>query len=132
MIYARLTMDELVLIKSFHSLMKVTTINYFRLWEDFSNWKSISTQNDIAIYSADPETSLNVTLNEQSHGLLHRNGLLKKWTSTKSIICFLHDFQRKPYPRKVFKISHNAGSIFMLHVIKKFCPTLFDKLNLLK
>ncbi|GEL67116.1 hypothetical protein MPS01_12710 [Marinilactibacillus psychrotolerans] len=44
----------------------------------FSNWKAISNQQDVAIYFADLGTPSQRSLNEQSNGLLRRNGLPKE------------------------------------------------------
>lgn len=49
----------------------------FDCGKEFSNWKSISNQNDIAIYFADPGTPSQRALNEHSNGLLRRDGLFK-------------------------------------------------------
>lgn len=46
--------------------------------KEFSNWKAISNQHDVAIYFADPGTPSQRALNEQSNGLLRRNGLPKE------------------------------------------------------
>ncbi|HDI5683099.1 TPA: IS30 family transposase, partial [Salmonella enterica] len=49
----------------------------FDCGKEFSNWKQISNVNDIAIYFADPGTPSQRGLNENSNGLLRRDGLLK-------------------------------------------------------
>ncbi|WP_390895713.1 transposase, partial [Staphylococcus equorum] len=43
----------------------------------FSNWRSISNQNDLSIYFADPGTPSQRGLNEHSNGLLRTDGLPK-------------------------------------------------------
>lgn len=50
----------------------------FDCGKEFSNWKSISNKNDISIYFADPGTPSQKGLNENSNGLLRRDGLPKK------------------------------------------------------
>lgn len=49
----------------------------FDCGKEFSNWKSISNQNDIVIYFADPGTPSQRGLNEHSNGLLRRDGWFK-------------------------------------------------------
>lgn len=46
--------------------------------KEFSNWKSLSNQHDVSIYFADPGTPSQRGLNEQSNGLLRKDGLPKK------------------------------------------------------
>lgn len=50
----------------------------FDCGKEFSNWKTISNKNDIAIYFADPGTPSQRGLNEHSNGLLRRDGLHKR------------------------------------------------------
>ena len=49
----------------------------FDCGKEFSNWKSVCNQNDIAIYFADPGTPSQRALNENSNGLLRKDGLPK-------------------------------------------------------
>ncbi|MFN6629566.1 IS30-like element IS6770 family transposase, partial [Enterococcus faecalis] len=49
----------------------------FDCGKEFSNWKAISNQHDIDIYFADPGTPSQRPLNENSNGILRRNGLPK-------------------------------------------------------
>ncbi|MCZ1740093.1 IS30 family transposase, partial [Enterococcus faecium] len=49
----------------------------FDCGKEFSNWRSISNSNDIAIFFADPGTPSQRGLNEHSNGLLRRDGLPK-------------------------------------------------------
>lgn len=49
----------------------------FDCGKEFSNWKSISNKNDISIYFADPGTPSQRALNENSNGLLRKDGLTK-------------------------------------------------------
>lgn len=49
----------------------------FDCGKEFSNWKNISNKNDIAIYFADPGTPSQRGLNENSNGLLRKDGLSK-------------------------------------------------------
>lgn len=50
----------------------------FDCGKEFSNWKSISNSNDIDIYFADPGTPSQRALNENSNGLLRKDGLHKR------------------------------------------------------
>ena len=50
----------------------------FDCGKEFSNWKSISNAHDIDIFFADPGCPGQRGLNEQSNGLLRRNGLPKQ------------------------------------------------------
>ncbi|MGX6979687.1 IS30 family transposase [Vagococcus elongatus] len=49
----------------------------FDCGKEFSNWKSVSNQQDIDIFFADPGTPSQRALNEHSNGLLRRDGLPK-------------------------------------------------------
>ncbi len=49
----------------------------FDCGKEFSNWKNISNKSDIDIYFADPGTPSQRGLNENSNGLLRRDGLKK-------------------------------------------------------
>lgn len=50
----------------------------FDCGKEFSNWKSICNRHDVSIYFADPGTPSQRALNENSNGLLRRNGLPKE------------------------------------------------------
>ena len=50
----------------------------FDCGKEFSNWKNISNTNDIDIYFADPGTPSQRGLNENSNGLLRKDGLPKE------------------------------------------------------
>ncbi len=50
----------------------------FDCGKEFSNWKNISNNHDIDIYFADPGTPSQRALNENSNGLLRKNGLPKE------------------------------------------------------
>ena len=49
----------------------------FDCGKEFPNWKNISNINDISIYFADPGTPSQRGLNENSNGLLRKDGLYK-------------------------------------------------------
>lgn len=57
-----------------HSFRSIT----FDCGKEFSNWKSISNQQDVAIFFADPGCPGQRGLNEHSNGLLRRHGLPKQ------------------------------------------------------
>lgn len=50
----------------------------FDCGKEFSNWKSLSNQQDISIFFADPGCPSQRGLNEHSNGLLRKDGLLKQ------------------------------------------------------
>lgn len=50
----------------------------FDCGKEFSNWKSLCNRHDIAIYFADPGTPSQRALNENSNGLLRKDGLPKE------------------------------------------------------
>lgn len=50
----------------------------FDCGKEFSNWKNLCNQHDLAIFFADPGTPSQRALNENSNGLLRRNGLPKE------------------------------------------------------
>lgn len=50
----------------------------FDCGKEFSNWKAICNQHDIAIFFADPGTPSQRALNENSNGLLRKDGLPKE------------------------------------------------------
>src|SRR5699024_8678884 len=49
----------------------------FDCGKEFSNWRTMSNQNDVDIYFADPGTPSQRGLNEYSNGLLRKGGLPK-------------------------------------------------------
>ena len=69
---------EIALDHWFHSiprhLFKSIT---FDCGKEFSNWKSLCNEHDVAIYFADPGAPSQRALNENSNGLLRRDGLPK-------------------------------------------------------
>lgn len=50
----------------------------FDCGKEFSNWKNVSNEQDIDIYFADPGTPSQRPLNENSNGILRKNGLPKE------------------------------------------------------
>jgi IS30 family transposase len=50
----------------------------FDCGKEFSNWKSLCNRHDVSIYFADPGTPSQRALNENSNGLLRKDGLAKE------------------------------------------------------
>lgn len=74
----------------------------FDCGKEFSNWQTISNKNDIAIYFADPGTPSQRGLNEQSNGLLRRDGLHKRMDFNEVDESFIQSIasKRNHIPRK--------------------------------
>lgn len=74
----------------------------FDCGKEFSNWKTISNKNDIAIYFADPGTPSQRGLNEHSNGLLRRDGLHKRMDFNDVDESFIQSIasKRNNIPRK--------------------------------
>ena len=53
----------------------------FDCGKEFSNWKSLSNQHDVAIYFYAPGTPSQRGLNEHSDGLLRKDGSQRRWIS---------------------------------------------------
>lgn len=75
----------------------------FDCGKEFSNWKSLSNQHDIAIYFADPGTPSQRGLNEHSNGLLRKNGLPKEMDFNLVDQTFVSSIanKRNNVPRKI-------------------------------
>jgi len=77
----------------------------FDCGKEFSNWKSICNEHDIAIYFADPGTPSQRALNENSNGLLRKDGLPKEMDFNQvdqSFVSSIAD-KRNNIPRKSLK-----------------------------
>ena len=74
----------------------------FDCGKEFSNWKSISNSNDIDIYFADPGTPSQRALNENSNGLLRKDGLHKRMDFNEVDATFIQSVasKRNNIPRK--------------------------------
>ncbi|OTP09997.1 integrase [Enterococcus sp. 10A9_DIV0425] len=74
----------------------------FDCGKEFSNWRSISNSNDIAIFFADPGTPSQRRLNEHSNGLLRRDGLPKTMDFRDTDETFIQSVasKRNHIPRK--------------------------------
>ena len=57
---------------------KLVKFIIFVCGKEFSNWKPLCNQHDVAIYFADPGTPSQRALNENPNGLLRKDGLPKE------------------------------------------------------
>ncbi len=113
----------------------------FDCGKEFSNWKDISNANDIDIYFCDPGTPSQRPLNENSNGILRRNGLPKEMDFNKVSETFIQSMsdERNRIPRRslgfktpmqvfVEEIHNNLGQAISLASLQKwaertFCPS---------
>ncbi|WP_034551770.1 IS30 family transposase [Carnobacterium funditum] len=74
----------------------------FDCGKEFSNWKSLCNQHDVAIYFADPGTPSQRALNENSNGLLRKDGLPKEMDFNEVDQAFVSSIahKRNKIPRK--------------------------------
>ncbi|MGM8364594.1 IS30 family transposase [Virgibacillus sp. W0181] len=74
----------------------------FDCGKEFSNWKSLCNQHDVAIYFADPGTPSQRALNENSNGLLRKDGLPKEMDFNQVNQAFITSVadKRNQIPRK--------------------------------
>lgn len=74
----------------------------FDCGKEFSNWKDISNENDVDIYFCDPGTPSQRPLNENSNGILRRDGLYKKMDFNQVSEAFIQSIsaKRNHIPRK--------------------------------
>lgn len=74
----------------------------FDCGKEFSNWKAISNKHDLAIYFADPGTPSQRALNENSNGLLRKDGLPKEMDFNQVSQTFISSVanKRNHIPRK--------------------------------
>lgn len=74
----------------------------FDCGKEFSNWKEVSNHHDIDIYFADPGTPSQRGLNENSNGLLRKDGLSKRMDFNKVDETFIQSVasRRNNIPRK--------------------------------
>lgn len=89
----------------------------FDCGKEFSNWKSISNQQDIDIYFADPGTPSQRGLNEHSNGILRRNGLPKEMDFNSVSQSYISQivYRRNNIPRKSLNYK-TPIECFMEHV----------------
>ena len=97
----------------------------FDCGKEFSNWKAISNQHDIDIYFADPGTPSQRPLNENSNGILRRNGLPKSMDFREVNQTFISSVsnQRNHIPRKSLNYR-TPIEIFLSYVQEAFYSSL--------
>ena len=85
-----------------------------------SNWKSISNINDIDIYFADPGTPSQRGLNENSTGLLRKDGLPKQMDFNEVDESFIQSIasKRNNIPRKSLNYK-TPIEVFLSHICKE-------------
>lgn len=91
----------------------------FDCGKEFSNWKNICNKHDIAIFFADPGTPSQRPLNENSNGLLRRDGLPKSMDFNKVDQYFVNSVadKRNRIPRKSLNYK-TPLEVFMEYVKK--------------
>lgn len=92
----------------------------FDCGKEFSNWKSISNINDIDIYFADPGTPSQRGLNENSNGLLRKDGLPKQMDFNEVDESFIQSIasKRNNIPRKSLNYK-TPIKVFLSHISKE-------------
>ena len=92
----------------------------FDCGKEFSNWKSISNINDIDIYFADPGTPSQRGLNENSNGLLRKDGLPKQMDFNEVDESFIQSIasKRNNIPRKSLNYK-TPIEVLLSHICKE-------------
>ena len=92
----------------------------FDCGKEFSNWKSISNINDSDIYFADPGTPSQRGLNENSNGLLRKDGLPKQMDFNEVDESFIQSIasKRNNIPRKSLNYK-TPIEVFLSHICKE-------------
>lgn len=98
----------------------------FDCGKEFSNWKSISNLNDIDIYFADPGTPSQRGLNENSNGLLRKDGLPKRMDFNEVDVSFIQSVasRRNNIPRKSLNYK-TPLEVFLSYVDTDVLSSLF-------
>lgn len=101
----------------------------FDCGKEFSNWKTISNQQDIDIYFADPGTPSQRGLNEHSNGLLRRNGLPKEMDFNPVSQDYISKvvMKRNNIPRKSLNYQ-TPIEYFMDHVYERIDKRVLSRL----
>uniref|UniRef100_UPI002ED93EE6 IS30 family transposase n=1 Tax=Lactovum miscens TaxID=190387 RepID=UPI002ED93EE6 len=97
----------------------------FDCGKEFSNWKAISNLNDITIYFADPGAPSQCGLNENSNGLLRKDGLTKTMDFNEVTESFIQSVvsKRNHIPRKSLNYQ-TPLELFMSYVSKDYLSSL--------
>jgi len=97
----------------------------FDCGKEFSDWKDISNKNDIDIYFCDPGTPSQRALNENSNGILRRDGLYKKMDFNQVSEAFIQSVsaKRNHIPRKSLGYQTPVEAFFK-EMANKINPTM--------
>ncbi|MCG1010925.1 IS30 family transposase [Salinicoccus sp. ID82-1] len=98
----------------------------FDCGKEFSNWQSMSNQNDLSVYFADPGTPSQRGLNEHSNGLLRKDGLPKDMDFNTVDQTFISSVaaRRNHIPRKSLNY-HTPLEVFLSYMGDKQLSSLF-------
>ncbi|AUJ23924.1 IS30 family transposase [Virgibacillus dokdonensis] len=101
----------------------------FDCGKEFSNWKSISNEQDVDIYFADPGTPSQRGLNEHSNGLLRKNGLPKEMDFNPVSQEYISEvaLRRNNIPRKSLKYK-TPMECFIDYVGQDFDKSMLSRL----
>ncbi|GIP65362.1 hypothetical protein J32TS6_39170 [Virgibacillus pantothenticus] len=101
----------------------------FDCGKEFSNWKSISNEQDVDIYFADPGTPPQRGLNEHSNGLLRKNGLPKEMDFNPVSQEYISEvaLRRNNIPRKSLKYK-TPIECFIDYVGQDFDKSMLSRL----
>jgi len=105
--------------------LKSLPVNFFKTLtfdcgKEFSNWKDISNENDIDIYFCDPGTPSQRPLNENSNGILRRNGLPKEMNFNQVSESFIQSMsdKRNRIPRRSLNFK-TPQEVFIEEIYKE-------------
>lgn len=103
----------------------------FDCGKEFSNWKSVSNSNDINIYFADPGTPSQRGLNENSNGLLRKDGLPKRMDFNEVDEAFIQSVasKRNNIPRKSLNYK-TPLEVFLSYVTNDILSSLIWQIKL--
>ena len=92
----------------------------FDCGKEFSNWKSISNINDIDIHFADPGTPSQRGLNENSNGLLRKDGLPKQMDFNEVDESFIQSIASKRNNISRKSLNYKTPiEVFLSHICKE-------------
>ncbi|SDD72021.1 Transposase and inactivated derivatives, IS30 family [Terribacillus halophilus] len=98
----------------------------FDCGKEFSNWKTLCNQHDIAIFFADPGTPSQRALNENSNGLLRKDGLPKEMDFNQVDRAFVSAVadKRNQIPRKSLNYQ-TPLEVFLSHLDDAVLSSLY-------